>query len=167
MSNLEHGEFDGVKEADNKIPLGWLVFFIALILWGIWYIASFTPQISGWSFRGEFDRQMKAEKEARQKAEPAAAPANPYLSDKDALEQAEGIYEAQCRSCHGDDMKGGIGPSLKDALGYGDTPEEIYKTITKGTENGMPPFKDQIDSNGRLKLAAYILHERSEQERKK
>ena len=47
-------EFDNInefeaKETSYKLPVGWLILFIGLILWGIYYFISYTPAISGWS----------------------------------------------------------------------------------------------------------------------
>jgi len=36
-------------DAKRKIPIGWQILFWGLILWGIYYIATYTPAISGWS----------------------------------------------------------------------------------------------------------------------
>ena len=59
---IEDFEDIGALEADNKIPVGWLILFIGLILWGIYYFAAYTPSISGWS-------QEKAYLESVEKAE--------------------------------------------------------------------------------------------------
>ena len=54
-------------ERHNKAPRGYLLFFFALIAWGIYYIAAYTPEFSGWSqykvLQGETeaDRKMAAD----------------------------------------------------------------------------------------------------------
>ncbi len=47
------------KETAHKLPAGWVILFIALILWGIYYYAAYTPSISGWSQVGELEQSMK------------------------------------------------------------------------------------------------------------
>jgi hypothetical protein len=47
-------EFDNLEEYNRKdteknLPIGWLVLFIGLILWGVYYFVSYTPAISGWT----------------------------------------------------------------------------------------------------------------------
>ena len=37
------------KETSKKLPVGWLILFWGLIIWGIFYFVSYTPVISGWS----------------------------------------------------------------------------------------------------------------------
>ena len=63
----EHEELDDLKEflveesvdAKRKIPVGWLILFWALILWGIYYFASYTPSISGWSQEKAYEESVK------------------------------------------------------------------------------------------------------------
>lgn len=45
----EHFENNEHMEADNKIPVGWTIFFIAMIVWGVFYLWSYTPELGGWS----------------------------------------------------------------------------------------------------------------------
>lgn len=61
-------EFDNLKEFESeetlkrKIPIGWLILFWALILWGIYYFVSYTPGISGWSQEKSFLEQTEQKK---------------------------------------------------------------------------------------------------------
>jgi hypothetical protein len=58
-------ELDSLKEFENEetlnreIPVGWLILFWALILWGIYYFVSYTPGISGWSQEKALIEQME------------------------------------------------------------------------------------------------------------
>ncbi|HET7629650.1 MAG TPA: cytochrome c [Bacillales bacterium] len=49
---------------------------------------------------------------------------------------AKAIYEKNCASCHGENLEGGIGPSLK-AIGSKLSKEEILAQIKNGG-GGMP-----------------------------
>ena len=54
-------EFESVEglepmEAENKIPVGWLILFWGLIAWGVVYLAMYTPAISGWSQTAEYEQ---------------------------------------------------------------------------------------------------------------
>ena len=52
-----HEDLDELKEflveesvdAQRKIPIGWVILFWGLILFGIYYFVAYTPAISGWS----------------------------------------------------------------------------------------------------------------------
>jgi len=46
-------------DAKRKIPLGWLILFWGLILWGIYYFVSYTPSISGWSQEKAYEESVK------------------------------------------------------------------------------------------------------------
>ncbi|WP_242336002.1 MULTISPECIES: cbb3-type cytochrome c oxidase N-terminal domain-containing protein [Anaeromyxobacter] len=42
-------QLEAPKETANKLPVGWLVLFWGLVVWGVWYAWSFTPGLGGWS----------------------------------------------------------------------------------------------------------------------
>ncbi|QAR32474.1 hypothetical protein EP073_03365 [Geovibrio thiophilus] len=51
---MQKEEFDNFesfsrKDTEHKLPLGWLVLFFGLILWGAYYFVMYTPSISGWT----------------------------------------------------------------------------------------------------------------------
>ena len=53
------------------------------------------------------------------------------------MENPEEIYEANCMSCHGADLSGGLGSDLR-TIGADKSLDEIQNIITNGTEGGMP-----------------------------
>ena len=46
-------------EANNNIPLGWLIFAIGLLVFGIYYFIAYTPQISGWNQMQQYHESVK------------------------------------------------------------------------------------------------------------
>lgn len=145
-------EFDGVKEADNKIPVGWLICFIAVIAWVIWYIYAYTPEITGWSQYKVFEQEMKAQATA-----PAEIPSeNPYERDPKAISEGKLLYASDCGVCHGDDLKGGVGPNLTAHLKYGETDDKKFESIAEGRPDGMPPFGQQLGRDKIWKVLAYV-----------
>jgi len=56
LENIEDLE---AKDTHNKLPIGWVIFFVAVILWGIYYVASYTPSFSGWSQESEYEESIK------------------------------------------------------------------------------------------------------------
>jgi hypothetical protein len=57
-------EFDNIhdfeaKETSKRLPLGWLLLFWGLILFGIYYVAAYTPFISGWSQESAYTESLK------------------------------------------------------------------------------------------------------------
>jgi hypothetical protein len=47
------------KETSRKMPLGWLILFWGLILWGIYYFVTYSPSISGWSQTKAYEDSIK------------------------------------------------------------------------------------------------------------
>lgn len=37
------------KETSHTIPVGWGILFWGLVVWGAWYLWSFSPALGGWS----------------------------------------------------------------------------------------------------------------------
>jgi hypothetical protein len=37
------------KETSRTLPVGWLLLFWGLILWGVYYLWRYTPALGGWS----------------------------------------------------------------------------------------------------------------------
>lgn len=56
MDNID--EFEA-KKTGTHIPLGWLLLYWGLILWGIYYTVSYTPSISGWSQENAYHESLK------------------------------------------------------------------------------------------------------------
>lgn len=56
--------------------------------------------------------------------------------------KAEATVKASCITCHGDQLQGGVGPSLQNEGGQHDA-EEIYSIVTKG-RGQMPSFKEKL-----------------------
>lgn len=70
--------------------------------------------------------------------EDAAPEGNGDNADTSAIEaEARPIYEQSCLQCHGENLEGSMGPSLKN-VGAKYDKEEILEIIENGG-NGMPP----------------------------
>jgi cytochrome c oxidase cbb3-type subunit 3 len=157
---MQEQEFDEIKEEHNKLPLGWVLFFIGVIAWLIYYIVAYTPGISGWSFNKNFDESMKAEAPAMVAEAPMG---NPYSGDHAAAEEGEGIYASYCAACHGEEMEDpAVGVDLKAALSYGSSEADLFESVDKGRPNGMPPFGQQLGADRTWKVVTYIVSEREE-----
>ncbi len=47
------------QDTYSKLPIGWVVFFVAVIIWGVYYVVSYTPSFSGWSQESEYQESIK------------------------------------------------------------------------------------------------------------
>jgi cytochrome c oxidase cbb3-type subunit III len=83
---------------------------------------------------------------------------NPYSGDMAAIKQGQELFVGMnCASCHGYDLKGGMGPDLTDTYWrYGGSPAAIYKSIFEGRPQGMPAWGRTIPPALIWKVAAYI-----------
>lgn len=141
------------QEGHNKIPKGWMAFFVGVIVFLVWYIASYTPAISGWSFYKLYEEEMKVGDKVA-----ASAPADPgmYIGKAEAVAAGKSEYETSCAACHMADASGGIGPNLKVNLKYGSAPGDLHESIATGRPNGMPPFGQQLGNDKIYKIIAFI-----------
>ncbi|MBI5140962.1 MAG: c-type cytochrome [Nitrospirae bacterium] len=144
--------FDGIKEGHSRIPKGVMVLFIGLAAWAVWYVFSFTPTFSGWS-QGKIYEERLASSRAAVKEIPYE---NPYEKDPKAIAEGKGIYEANCASCHGANLKGGVGNDLTAHFKYGETDKDKYLSIFSGRGGGMPGFGDQLGRDRTWKVLAYM-----------
>jgi cytochrome c oxidase cbb3-type subunit III len=140
-----------IQEGHNSIPKGWLVFFFAAIVFLIWYVVSYTPAISGWSFYKKYEQEMAIAAKTEK-----AVTASSYSGDKKAISEGKDIYTTNCAACHNANATGGIGPNLTAALKYGATENDMFTSVSKGRPNGMPGFLPQLGSDRISKLVAYL-----------
>ncbi len=47
------------KDTAKRLPIGWLLLFWGLILWGVYYTVAHTPAISGWSQEKAYTESLK------------------------------------------------------------------------------------------------------------
>lgn len=82
---------------------------------------------------------------------------NPFEDDSQAIAEGKKIYMKRCKSCHGEDGKGKIGPSLVDSFWkYGNSDRDIFISIYDGRPKGMPKWGNKISVDDTWKVAAYI-----------
>jgi hypothetical protein len=43
------------QHTSRTLPVGWLLLFWGLILWGVWYLWAYTPGLGGWSQAGDLE----------------------------------------------------------------------------------------------------------------
>lgn len=140
-------------ESHNRIPSFFFVFLLALIAWGAYYIATYTPEISGWSQYDVLRKEVEAEKKA---SAATVVHENPYEQDPKAIAEGKGIYAEHCAGCHGDNLKGDVGPDLTGHLKFGETDDAKFQSIAGGRPDGMPAFADQLGRDRIWKVLAYV-----------
>lgn len=56
MDNIE--EFER-KDKTKKLPIGWVLLFVGLIVWGAYYLYAYTPVFSGWTQYDSFEKSIQ------------------------------------------------------------------------------------------------------------
>lgn len=73
---------------------------------------------------------------------------------------ADALFQAQCASCHGKNGEGGYdfgAPNLRDAIWlYGQSDEEIFKTIYHGRAGVMPFWQGKLTDSTIRQLSVYV-----------
>ncbi len=87
----------------------------------------------------------------------AAETGNPYAGNREAGEEGEKLFGANCRSCHGEKGSGGFGPNLGDSEWiHGGSDAEVFASIAKGRPKGMPAFEGTLGRDRIWKIIAYL-----------
>jgi cytochrome c oxidase cbb3-type subunit 2 len=96
---------------------------------------------------------------------------NPLAGDPRAIKTGADLFKQHCAGCHGDDAKGGIGPSLVDDMFFsvaGDLPDDDYfEVINNGVFPGMvedgrtakdtmPGFAKEMNKDKIWSVVAYL-----------
>ncbi len=151
------GEYDGIREREEggkKMPLGMAVLFLSLLVFGLVYLYLFSPLTTGWRQVDQYEQRMEAHKAAviTHEVKEVASGLSEAKADK-----GPAIYASECAMCHGENLKGNIGPSLTGPkFIYGKTLADHIRVIAEGTPNGMPGFQKQLGTEKVRAVAHYI-----------
>ena len=149
---LAEHDWDGIKEFKNHVPIGWLVSFMALIVWGIWYIFFGYP-LNSFSQIGQYNDEIKAYNDRFEKQWA-------QLSNEDKIAMGEGIFLVQCSQCHGISAEG-IDGKAQNLRKWGKE-EGIIDTIKNGSKglnyvSGEMPPGLVADEKEIKQVAAYVM----------
>lgn len=160
--------WDGdLREANNPLPRWWSGLFVITIVFAAIYLWLYpglgaSAGAAKWSAHGQYDAE-KAALDAemtplyqRFQSQPVSA----LIGDPQARAVGERLFLANCAQCHGSDARGAKGfPNLTDNDWlYGNAPEQIIETITKGRNGIMPPMAAAVGSPAEVEqVAQYVL----------
>lgn len=136
MELMEH-DWDGIKEAKNNPPFGWLISFLILIIWMLWYFLSGYP-LNSYSQIGEYNKEVNTHnKKFEQKFT--------KLSSEDKIKMGKNIFLVQCATCHGID---GVGIDGKAAdLSIWGSEQGLIDVINKGSKGMNYPMGEMLGAN--------------------
>lgn len=157
-------EYDGIEEADNRLPNWWLATFYGAIAFAFvyWfamheYDAAMTPTeayAAAVANQGEADVASEAELIA-------------LAEDPSAVSSGQEVFSTTCAACHGDVGQGVIGPNLTDDHWlHGGAATDIYMSVRDGItadqariegSAGMPGWAGQLGESQVRNAVAYVL----------
>lgn len=159
---MDH-EYDGIRELDNNLPPWWVWGFFATIIFAFIYMFHYhifkTGDLQTAAYNKEMIQSAKdvdayLAKMAMNVDETNAT----VLTEPDALATGKAIFTANCVVCHNPKGEGNIGPNLTDDRWiYSPDIKEIFKTIKKGTANGMPEHASKLNPVQIQEVASYVL----------
>ena len=163
---IDHG-FDGIMELDNQLPKWWLGLFWFGVVYLVVYMISFWSTDFAHPIK-EYDEEHKeqiASIEKWMKETPPPTIENAVYS-ADNVAAGEQVYNDNCKTCHMENGKGGVGPNLTDNSWINQPEKTLFKTVFHVVENGSPnnPTMVAFGKNGTLtgfdiqNVAAYIYH---------
>lgn len=157
-------EYDGIEEADNRLPNWWLATFYGTILFGVAY----------WFYYHEFE--VEPTTSAAYAAEAAEATVADVaeesellalVEDSGAIASGRETFATTCAACHGDRGQGVIGPNLTDDHWlHGGAPVAIYTSVRAGItpeaariegSAGMPGWGGQLGEDRVRAVSAFLL----------
>lgn len=150
-------EYDGIEEADNKLPQWWLWSFYLAIAFAFGYWIWFEALKAG---DGPLDTYSAERMAALDTGEPVTEEVLLALAgDRLAVRAGARAFGQNCAKCHGSAGEGNIGPNLTDDYWLGGhAPVDIYQTIVTGrTGKGMPAWGLQLGPGACKQVAAYLL----------
>ncbi|WP_027003240.1 cbb3-type cytochrome c oxidase N-terminal domain-containing protein [Hugenholtzia roseola] len=161
---LDHN-YDGIRELDNQLPPWWKYGFYACIAASGWYLYNYHFTESEFVSVKEYREEMAIaaiQKEEYLKKMAALIDENnvgAYAKGDAGLEGGKKIYVDNCKSCHGAEGQGGVGPNLTDEYWlHGGSLSDIFKTVKYGVvEKGMISWKDQLSPKDIQDVSNYIL----------
>lgn len=163
---MEDHNYDGIYELDNNLPPWWVYGFYATIIFAVGYIWYYHVQGDGNIMVSEYNEEMRIAEEEKEAYLANAAnlideSSVTLLTDASSIEAGRAIFEGKgtCKSCHGANLGGGIGPNLTDDYWkHGCDIKDVFSTIKYGVvEKGMISWKDQLTAKEMQQVSSYVL----------
>ncbi len=157
-------EYDGIEEADNRLPRWWLLTFYGAIVFSIGYWFYYHEYSMGPTPSEAYAAAAAAQAAGGTADEAALAT---LASDAATVSAGREAFATTCAACHGAEAQGVIGPNLTDdAWLHGGSAMAIYASIKDGIaadrarlpgSAGMPGWGPQLGERRVQAVTAYLL----------
>lgn len=163
---LDH-EFDGIREYDNPCPGWWKWIFFLTVVFAFVYFFYFHVGHAGITIE-KAHKNAVADNIRLRFAEIGELEGNEatllkYMQEPEWLEVGRSVYEQRCKSCHGPDGQGLVGPNLTDDY-YKNVEKltDIVDVVTNGAANGSMPAWKRLHPNEIVLVSAYVANMRGQ-----
>lgn len=154
-------EYDGIREYNNRLPNWWLFTLYGAIIFSIGYWFYYYAGEEQQDDVAKLYAEMEQLQAARAQVDIEINNASLWtMSQKsEPLSHGESIYTQNCKACHGEELKGGVGANLRDNEWlHGSAPTAVYQTIMNGVQaKGMPAWESQLGKKKAAQVSAYVL----------
>lgn len=159
---LREHTYDGIQEYDQPMPNWWLVILFGTLIFCFVYWFYYFQSGVGLTDEERLERRMAEIQAIRLESSIDVENDDLFWEMRDSpafVSAGAAVYATNCVSCHGADLKGGIGNNLIDnQWRHGHRPSEIYRVIEKGVlERGMPAHENLLGQTRIAQAVAYIL----------
>ena len=150
-------EYDGILEADNRLPNWWLATFFGAIVFGAMYWFTYESWHFAQSPREEYTAAMEAAAEAG--GEVSDEMLGLIAENDQRVSDGRNTFASNCAACHGQRGEGQIGPNLTDANWiHGGAPVSLYETVRNGVPSaGMPAWGPVLGERTVQSVVAYLM----------
>ncbi|MDR3163195.1 MAG: c-type cytochrome [Helicobacteraceae bacterium] len=141
-ARFSEGEWDGIKEYDSPVPVGWTLSFALMLIWAIWYWLAGYP-LNAYTQIGELNTEIKEYNAQYEKTWSD-------ISGAKLIAMGKSVYIANCSQCHGltkdglngraADLRKYSGPEWADGVGE-ITITGFAQAGVKGDIGTMPSFE--------------------------
>lgn len=154
------GEYDGIREYDNPIPLWLNLIFVGTVVFSVIYVVYYHVLDAGQLPLQAYAAEVEAYEALRAEKQAAASHVDLAAVAADPAARAAGreIYVTYCAACHLPDGTGQIGPNLTDAEWiHGGELADIVATIDAGVlDKGMPAWGSVLGPEKVRLVAVYV-----------
>ncbi len=151
-------EYDGIEEADNHLPVWWLVTFFGAVIFAAIYWSVYSsygllqPPFADY-------QEEQAVIDAASGALLTDAQVAAFAADPARVTEGRAVFAQNCVVCHGERAEGKIGPNLTDGTWiHGGAAKDIFNTIRLGfAPKAMPQWGNVLGPHRTQSVAAFII----------
>jgi len=150
--------YDGIEEADNHLPVWWLLTFYGAVVFGIayWFVYEGYEMVKSPMAQYQDEAAAIAAASGAQLTDDQLGA---FSADAERVTAGRAVFVQNCVVCHGERGEGKIGPNLTDdAWIHGGTPTAVFRLIRSGfAAKGMPQWGTVLGPRGTQNAAAYVI----------